>query len=108
MLKYLLSIHFMEQFFNCLLALSSGLQVGGREAKVDLSEPRAERPKLERTPQENSVFIGNLDFAVQEEQLIEMCSDLVGPDTVMRVRLAADRDTGTTIAIIIYCNTYYS
>jgi hypothetical protein len=62
---------------------------------VDLSEPRAERPKLERAPQENSVFIGNLDFAVQDEQLIEMCSDLVGPDSVARVRLATDRDTGT-------------
>ena len=62
---------------------------------MDLSEPRAERPKLERAPQENSVFIGNLDFAVQDEQLIEMCSDLVGPDSVARVRLATDRDTGT-------------
>eukprot|EP01036_Dinobryon_divergens_P025804 gene25804-34391_t len=77
--------HFFEKSMaEEALALLSGLQVGGREAKVDLSEPRAERPKLERTPQENSVFIGNLDFAVQEEQLIEMCSDLVGPDTVMR------------------------
>eukprot|EP01035_Chromulina_nebulosa_P031661 gene31661-42220_t len=67
--------HFFEKSMaEEALALLSGLQVGGREAKVDLSEPRAERPKLERTPQENSVFIGNLDFAVQEEQLIEMCS----------------------------------
>lgn len=61
---------------------------------MDLSEPRAERPKIERTPQENSVFIGNLDFAVQDEQLIEMCNDLVGADSVNRVRLATDRDTG--------------
>lgn len=65
---------------------------------MDLSEPRAERPKMERAPQENSVFIGNLDFAVQEEQLIEMCNDLVGADTVTKVRLAVDRDTGITIA----------
>ena len=77
---------------------SAGLQFGGRDAKVDLSEPRAERPKFEKVPQENSVFIGNLDFAVQDEQLIEMCNDLVGPDAVARVRLATDRDTGCFIA----------
>lgn len=88
-------LHFSEKSnAEEALALLAGLQFGGRDAKVDLSEPRAERPKIERTPQENSVFIGNLDFAVQDEQLIEMCNDLVGADSVNRVRLATDRDTG--------------
>lgn len=39
---------------------TKGLQCEGRDLKIDLSEPRSERPKPVRTPSENSVFVGNL------------------------------------------------
>lgn len=69
----------------------SGLQVEGRDVKVDVSEPL---PPREKTPQENSIFIGNLDFTVTEEQLQDMCDDLLGPGLVEKVRIAIDRATG--------------
>jgi hypothetical protein len=78
---------------------STGLQIEGRDLKVDLSEPLPERPKMERSPQENSVFIGNLDFSVREDQIMDMCNDLVGPNTVNKVRLPVDRETGESAAL---------
>ncbi|KAJ1428050.1 hypothetical protein B484DRAFT_396974, partial [Ochromonadaceae sp. CCMP2298] len=71
-----------------------GLELGGRELKIDFSEPRPERPRSDRPPQENSVFIGNLDFSVGEEQILEMCNDILGDGIASRVRLATDRETG--------------
>mmetsp|Transcript_12326 Transcript_12326/g.16938 ORF Transcript_12326/g.16938 Transcript_12326/m.16938 type:complete len:349 (+) Transcript_12326:44-1090(+) len=87
--------HFTQkESAEAALAQLTGLQIEGRDLKVDLSEPRPERPKIERAPQENSVFIGNLDFSVREDQILDMCNDLVGPNTVNKVRLPVDRETG--------------
>jgi RNA recognition motif-containing protein len=71
-----------------------GLELGGRELKIDFSEPRPERPRSDRPPQDNSVFIGNLDFSVGEDQILEMCNDILGDGVASRVRLATDRETG--------------
>ena len=49
-------IFFLQKIPNCF----KGLQCEGRDLKIDLSEPRADRPKPVRTPSENSVFVGNL------------------------------------------------
>lgn len=75
------------------IAALTGTDIDGREIKVDLSVPKGER-KTNRPPQENSVFLGNLDFGATEEQIMEMCNDLVGPGCATRVRLATNRDTG--------------
>jgi len=84
-----------------------GLSMNGREFKVDLSVPRGERPARTSntpeggaarrgpvTPSENSVFIGNLDFSVGEEEVMAMCNDILGGGLATRVRIASDRLTG--------------
>lgn len=81
-----------EEVAKAAVEALTGTELGGREIKVDISEPRPDRPK--RTPQENSLFIGNLDFSVSEVQIMEMCNDLLGVDVVTKVRLVTDRETG--------------
>jgi nucleolin len=93
----------------------AGIQAEGRDIKIDLSEPRpfgerperTERPgrpdraggdRAPRTPSENSVFLGNLDFSVTEDTIKEMCNDVLGEGCVVRVRIATDRDTGESSA----------
>lgn len=89
-----------------------GLSMNGRDFKVDLSLPRGERPARTNsgaqesgasggavrrspvTPSENSVFIGNLDFSVGEEEVMAMCNDILGGGLATRVRIASDRATG--------------
>jgi RNA recognition motif-containing protein len=75
-----------------------GLEVDGRALRVSVAEPRPERPA--KTPQENSVFIGNLDFSVSEGEILDMCNDILGPGSVTRVRLVTDRETGMFICKI--------
>lgn len=75
-----------------------GLEVDGRALRVSVAEPRPERPA--KTPQENSVFIGNLDFSVSEAEILDMCNDILGPGSVTRVRLVTDRETGMLICKI--------
>jgi polyadenylate-binding protein len=90
-------LHFNEES-EAVAALEQlkGLQVAGREVKIDLSssQQRPERPRFEKTPQENSVFIGNLNFDVTNEAVIEMCNDLLGEGVAQRVRLLTDRESG--------------
>jgi nucleolin len=73
----------------------NGASVEGRDLRVELSVPadqRPERPRRSRGGDENSVFIGNLDFNVAEEDIRSLC-DEAGLD-VVNVRLAIDRNTG--------------
>jgi nucleolin len=92
-------IHFeeKEQAESALAALT-GMEVAGRAVKVDMSSgqrtERAPGTRFERTPQENSVFIGNLNFEVTQEAVAEMCNDLLGDGVAQRVRLLTDRDSG--------------
>eukprot|EP01038_Epipyxis_sp_PR26KG_P005565 gene5565-7687_t len=76
----------------------SGLQFDGRSIKVDVSEPRERRPSTGnnnfRAPSENSVYIGNLEFSVSEQQIMEMCNDLVGAGIAQKVRIITDKETG--------------
>ena len=84
-----------EQAETAITSLA-GFQVEGRDVKIDISEPRADRgPRVVRAPQEHSVYVGNLDFTVTEEQIMEMCNDLLGPGVASKARILIDRDTGT-------------
>ena len=77
----------------------AGMTASGRDFKIDLSVPRGERPerperpKRERKDSENSVFIGNLDFSVTQDEVQAMCADILGNDSAGKVRIAVDRDT---------------
>lgn len=75
----------------------SGFQLQDRLVKVNAAEPRADKtgkPKFEKTPQENSCFIGNLDFSVTQEDIVRLCDELLGEGVATRVRLATDKETG--------------
>jgi len=87
-----------EEVAKAAVQALSGIELAGRELKVDISEPRPDRPK--KTPQENSVFIGNLDFSVSEDQIMDMCNDLLGAGLATKVRLVTDRETGMHSTII--------
>jgi len=87
-------LHFnQKEEAEAALEVLTGMEIEGREVKIDLSQQKSERPR-ERTPQENSVFIGNLNFEVTNEAVIEMCNDLLGEGVAQRVRLLTDRDSG--------------
>lgn len=80
-----------EQALNAL----NGFQVDGRDVKVDMSEPRVDKPRaMIRTPTENSVFIGNLGFSVSEQSILNLCNDVLGEGLAQKVRLVSDRETG--------------
>lgn len=76
------------------VAALAGIDVDGRQLKIDLAKPRIENLREERTPSENSCFIGNLDFGVTEEMVLDLCNNKLGTGVVSRVRLAIDRETG--------------
>ena len=74
-----------------------GLSASGREFRVNMSVPKEQRPPREpRAPREQgpSVFIGNLDFNLQSEEIEALCKDVLGEGFVKRVRIAVDRNTG--------------
>lgn len=41
-----------------------------------------------------SLFIGNLDFTITEDQIMEMCDGILGPKMAQKARIAVDRETG--------------
>ena len=42
----------------------------------------------------SSIFIGNLDFSVTEQGILERLEEVLGPDIALIARIAVDRDTG--------------
>jgi RNA recognition motif-containing protein len=75
----------------------SGLALDGRDVRVELSVPgvKRERPaRGSRGGDERSIFIGNLDFNVEEDDLRNICEEALGEGMVKTVRLAKDRATG--------------
>lgn len=74
-----------------------GLSAAGREFRVNVSVPKDQRPPREaRPPREQgpSVFIGNLDFSVENDEVVSLCDSVLGEGFVTRVRIAIDRNTG--------------
>lgn len=45
----------------------------------------------------SSIFIGNLDFTVTEQGIMERLEEVLGPDIALRARIAVDRDTGMLV-----------
>ncbi len=43
---------------------------------------------------ERSVYLNNLDYTLDEEEIYNMCEDLLGYDLVERIRVAYDKKTG--------------
>lgn len=84
-------IHFNDKESAEAAAISLGdLEIAGRGVRVEVSEQKFSP----RTPQENSVFIGNLNYDVTEDLIMEMCNDILGEGNVQKVRLVTDRITG--------------
>lgn len=77
----------------------SGVQVQDRTVKVNAAEARTDKPKFEKTPQENSCFIGNLDFTVTQEDIMQLCNSKLGNGVATRVRLATDKETGSIMLV---------
>ena len=74
-----------------------GLSASGREFRVNVSVPKDQRaPREPRAPREQgpSVFIGNLDFSVENDEVVQLCDNVLGEGFVKRVRIAVDRNTG--------------
>jgi RNA recognition motif-containing protein len=86
------------------IAALTGVDMEGRVLKVDLAVPREVRPKPERPPQENSCFVGNLDFSVSDEQVLDLCNSVLGEGKVVKVRLAVDRETGAQTVHDLPCD----
>ena len=95
-----------------LLALT-GMQFGDREIKVDHAVGRPIREEAypgsgERTfspsrqsQQENSCFIGNLDFGATEEQIMNLCNEILGEGVAVKVRIATDRETSKYRVVVV-------
>ena len=87
-----------EKVDAALSALNaSGIMIEGKGLKFDLSEPMAEVPAPTLPPRvlsRSSIFVGNLDFSITSEQILEMCEGLMGPGAALSCRIAVDRDLG--------------
>ena len=74
----------------------SGMSLEGRDVRVELSQPGEKRDRKSRNNADGdrSIFIGNLDFSVGEEDLQSLCEEALGEGNVINVRLARDRESG--------------
>lgn len=102
------------------LKLLGGLEIEGREIKVDVnglksvknngmsgekrgtdrrsSSDRGDRGdrvvRQARAPQENSVFVGNLDDNITDDDLMNACIEVFGPDVQVSIRIGRDKFSG--------------
>lgn len=47
----------------------------------------------------SSIFVGNLDFSVTEQSILERLEEVLGPNIALRARIAVDRETGTYTSV---------
>lgn len=78
----------------------AGADLSGNILKADIALERPPRTTFERAPLENSCFIGNLDFSVSEEEIMQLCNERLGEGKALKVRLAFDRVTGKWCSIV--------
>jgi nucleolin len=43
----------------------------------------------------NTIYLSNIDYSLGEEEISNMCEDLMGPDLVSEVRIPLDKETGS-------------
>jgi len=80
------------------VAVLAGSVCGERPMKVDLADPAKKNdsprtPRTTREPQENSIYVGNLDFEVTEAELRSLVDSELGDAQVVKMRVAFDRET---------------
>jgi len=56
--------------------------------------PRPPRTGGNRLPPQKTIFISNLDYGLSDEEIKNMCEDILGMGCVEQVRLPKDADTG--------------
>lgn len=85
-----------------------GIEWEGNPLKIDIEAlPKKVHNKPKMIPatvpdaERSSVFIGNLDFSITEQSILDMCEGILGPQIATRVRVAIDRDTGTCFPLEI-------
>eukprot|EP01035_Chromulina_nebulosa_P018744 gene18744-24509_t len=88
-------------------AALTNLEIEGRTVKVDIAgkpTDRNDRPERndraaskfaprERENSDNKLFIGNLDFNVEENDLLNLCESKLGSGFVQKVDLVYDKET---------------
>jgi len=74
-----------------------------RQVNANVKDPnsRAEKPLKKTRVQDNSIYLGNLDLTLTEEEIINMCNDILAdaeleevPNLVMSIEKPLDRTTG--------------
>ena len=78
--------------------LTDGMEYGDRVLNSNLkdSDPdKADAQKLakEKFNMQNTVYLKNLDYSLSEEELFNMCEDLVGKNCVYRLKIPLDKKT---------------
>lgn len=78
-------------------------ELEGRIVKVNIALPRTDKPdrSTERPArnQDTSIYIGNLDFETSIDDIVGLCSEVLGVDGV-KVRISSDRETGKQYQLI--------
>lgn len=77
---------------------SRGYMTSGILSMNDDASEGAPRPKMTPATEPDgsraSLFIGNLDFSITEQALLDMCDGVLGPNIATRARVAVDRESG--------------
>jgi hypothetical protein len=74
--------------------ITSGILSVNDDASEGVPKPRMQ-PATSPDGTRSSLFIGNLDFSITEQALLDMCEGVLGPDIATRARVAVDRESGT-------------
>jgi RNA recognition motif-containing protein len=84
------------------LGLLEGLELNGRMLKIDLDggvdNPNKGR-RLSPVSSEFSVFIGNMDFNVQEENIRQILEDKLGEDVLCKIRFSYSAGTRDDVVV---------
>mmetsp|Transcript_108695 Transcript_108695/g.306309 ORF Transcript_108695/g.306309 Transcript_108695/m.306309 type:complete len:338 (+) Transcript_108695:44-1057(+) len=71
----------------------SGIEIDGRELNIGHAGDKSNKKKVV-PPRDSSLFVGNIGFDVTEQQMMDLCNDLLEGVSPLRIRLATDRETG--------------
>jgi RNA recognition motif-containing protein len=74
--------------------MTSGILSVSDDAADSAPKPRMQ-PARNTDGSRASLFIGNLDFSITEQALLDMCEGVLGPNIATRARVAVDRESGT-------------
>jgi nucleolin len=78
--------------------LNSNLKYADDEVLIKASTGLDEKPKtapLTSLTSGNTIYLSNMDYSLGEEEIYNMCDDLVGVGLVSEVRIPLDKETGS-------------